>query len=366
MNKNKICPSLLRVKTLNKKQTEKVFVCSDNFDETKKFLSSNNYIYTPYRFAGCFCVQADLEDLKILSNQQDVQFIHTNANVQALTHEKNIINLNTLTENKFLGQGQTICFIDTGLHPHLDFVFPKCRIVKFVDLINNKSVPYDDNGHGTFVAGVACGNGIFNPSKRGFAPSANIVAIKALSKNGNSDSNIILDAMQWVFENHKVYNIKIVCMSFGAEVINGSDPLSRGAESLWKRGITVVSAAGNSGPEKQTIKSPGNNPHIITVGALDETTMNPAEFSSRGPTIYGHKPDLLAPAVNITSCNNLTLPYTKMSGTSVATPIVAGICAIILSRNPKMTNKQIKQFLLSHCKRITGDVDCEGAGYLCF
>ena len=119
-------------------------------------------------------------------------------------------------------------------------------------------------------------------------------------------------------------------------------------------------------PENNTIKSPGSNPYIITVGALDISKNQVADFSSRGPTIYGHKPDLLAPAVDIVSCNNKALPYTKMSGTSVATPIVAAVCAIIKSKYPNMTNNEIKKFLLSHCTKITGNVDIEGAGFLKF
>jgi len=142
--------------------------------------------------------------------------------------------------------------------------------------------------------------------------------------------------------------------------------MSNGAEALWKCGITVVSAAGNCGPNDNTIKSPGNDTYIITVGALDLNSMQVAEFSSRGPTIYGHKPDLLAPAVDIISCNNKFLPYTKMSGTSVATPIVAGVCAILKCKYPNITNKQIKNFLLSHCTKITGNIDTEGAGFLRF
>ena len=367
MNKNKISNTLLSdVKVLNTKNFKNVFIFSENFNKTKKFLDNFNYSYIPYRFAKCFFLSADSDDISILSHQNDISFITSCVEVQTQSNEQDFINLSTLTENKFFGQGQTICFIDTGIHPHLDFVLPKTKIIKFIDLINKTETPYDDNGHGTFVAGVACGNGIFSHSNIGIATRANIISIKALGKNGDSNSNVILDAMQWVYENHKAYNIGVVCMSFGAESGENFDPLSQGAEALWKAGITVVAAAGNSGPKENTIKSPGNNPHIITVGALDITNLQVADFSSRGPTIYGHKPDLLAPAVDVISCNNKFLPYTKMSGTSVATPIVAGVCAIIKSKYPQMTNTDIKKFLLSHCKKITGNIDLEGAGFLKF
>lgn len=367
MNKNKISQELLsKVSILKNQDRKKVFISSSNFIKTKKFLDKNKYSYTPYRFAGCFCLNADSDDIEIFSNQEDIALVFSNAYVQTMNAEQDLLNVSKLTEDKYYGQGQTICFIDTGIHPHFDFIFPHSRVLKFVDFINGEQHAYDDNGHGTFVSGVACGSGIFNNNQSGFAKCSNIISLKALGKNGDSNSNVILDAMQWIFEHHKVYNISVVCMSFGADCLNDVDPLSKGAEALWKAGITVVAAAGNSGPKNNTIKSPGNNPCIITVGALDVSSNNVADFSSRGPTIYGHKPDLLAPAVNIVSCSNKKLPYTTMSGTSVATPIIAGICAIIKSKYPKMTNNQIKDFLLSHCEKITGNIDIEGAGYLKF
>jgi len=367
MNKHKICPNLLNsVNTLSLKNKYNVFVFSNNFNLTKKFLTENKYKFKPYRFADCFNLNIEADDLNILSLQENVCFISSNPTVQMLKKEKDFINIEKLCEGKFYGEGQTICFIDTGIYPHLDFVLPKNRIVKFVDLVNNKSCAYDDNGHGTFVCGTACGGGIFSSCNIGIAPHAKIISIKALNKDGTSDSNLILDAMEWVYENYKAYNIGIVCMSFGAEVSTPTDPLSKGAEALWKRGIIVVAAAGNSGPKTKSIKSPGENPNIITVGALDINSMNIANFSSRGPTIYGHKPDLVAPAVDVVSCHNSCPPYTTMSGTSVATPIIAGICAIIKCKYPKMTNIEIKNFLISHCKPITYNKDIEGAGYICF
>lgn len=367
MNKNKISKSFYnKISILSAQNIKNAFIFSKNFNVTKKFLVDNNFKFKPYRFANCFYLPLDMQDINMLSSLDNTTYIADNAKVQTLSNEKDFLHLENLCKGKFYGQNQTICFIDTGLHPHFDFIFPKNRIVKFLDFINNNSSPYDDNGHGTFVTGVACGSGVFSKTKSGIAPLANIISIKALSKDGNSTSNKILDAMEWIYQNHKVYNISVVCMSFGADTIDNTDPLSKGAEALWKRGIIVVAAAGNSGPKENSIKSPGNNPYIITVGAIDINSMNIAEFSSRGPTLYGHKPDLLAPAVDVISCSNLALPYTKMSGTSVATPIVAGVCAILKSKYPKITNNEIKKFLLTQCKKITGNIDIEGAGYLSF
>ena len=371
MNKCKIAPELLNnVNTLgtqkNSKKFENVFVFSKNFKKTKQFLQEYNFFHTPYPFINCFCVRADMDDINILSCQDEVVYSNPTTQVQTQNQEHDFMNLQALSQNKFHGENVTICFIDTGIFPHLDFIFPHNRIVKFVDLINNKPQAYDDNGHGTFVAGICGGSGIFSATKCGVAPCVNIVSIKALKSSGDSNSNVILDAMQWVYENYKKYDISIVCMSFGADFLDKHDPLSRGAQALWDLGITVVAAAGNSGPTTNTIKSPGNNPKIITVGALDISKLSVADFSSRGPTIYGNKPDLLAPAVDLISCNNTVLPYTKMSGTSVATPIIAGICAIIKNKFPDYTNNQIKKYLLSHCTPITGDINSEGHGYVKF
>ena len=114
-------------------------------------------------------------------------------------------------------------------------------------------------------------------------------------------------------DNRKKYNIKVVCMSFGSMVLSSNDPLITGAEVLWNNGITVVAAAGNSGPESQTIKSPGASSKIITVGAINDNRKNGkynednfviADFSSRGPILDNYKPDLVVPGVDIMGgCN---------------------------------------------------------------
>ena len=366
MNKNKIHSSLLNeVNTLNNK-AKQIIITSNNFLKTKHFLQNNGYIFTPYRFANCFSVLADVETIKTLSTLNYVTYISPNTEVQTLNNGKDITNFNNWTNKLKTNSNCTICFIDTGIYPHLDFILPYNRIIKFVDFINNNTHPYDDNGHGTFVCGVACGNGIISKQNKGYAANAKIVSIKALNKNGSSSANTILDAMQWVFENHKVYNISVVCMSFGADYEHNNDPLYLGSQALWKCGIIVVAAAGNSGPKSNTIKSPGINPNIITVGALDTEKLNVADYSSRGPTCFGNKPDLLAPASNMISCNINRLPYTTMSGTSVATPVVAGICAIIKSKYKNFSNNQIKSYILSHCKKINGDKNSEGNGYIYF
>lgn len=278
--------------------------------------------------------------------------------------------------NNLTGKNITIAYIDTGLSPHIDFSLGQNRIKKFVDLINHKIFPYDDNGHGTFVAGVGGGSGAYSNGKfRGVAPKSDIVAIKALDASGEANATKILEAMQWIYENAEKYNIKVVCMSFGSEPLGTHDPLMQGAEALWQKNIIVVAAAGNSGPQYSTIKSPGISKKIITVGAFDDnrvdnenfdpTFFEIADFSSRGPAFNAFKPDVVAPAVDITSCGT-EQPYTTLSGTSVACPMIAGVCALLLEQSPSKPPNQIKKEILSLCTPITFNQNKEGSGFFSF
>ena len=145
---------------------------------------------------------------------------------------------------------------------------------------------------------------------------------------------------------------------------------------MWNNGICVVAAAGNSGPENETIKSPGASSKIITVGALNDFRENDefnvknfeiADFSSRGPILNNYKPDIVAPGVNIMGACNFKLNkvhYKTMSGTSVATPIVAGVCSLLLAKNPKLKPNEIKHILLSNAIKINNDRNAEGFGII--
>ena len=131
MNKNKISKDLLnKVSVLSSNALEKVFICCNNFNTIKNFLVKYKIKFTPYRFANCFKANLDFDDIEYLSELDEIEFIDTNAEVLNFSAEKDFLHINNLTENKYFGQGQTICFIDTGIYPHLDFIFPKSRILK--------------------------------------------------------------------------------------------------------------------------------------------------------------------------------------------------------------------------------------------
>jgi serine protease AprX len=342
----------------------------DNINIALKNLEKDNIkVLATFPFINALSLRLNTKKLNKLLTYNFVEYISSQANVFALMNiAKKIFKINS----KVTGKNICIAYIDTGINPHLDFVLGKNRIIKFIDLINNKIFAYDDNGHGTFVCGVGSGNGLVSNKKyAGIAPDSLIVAIKALNKEGEANSTKILEAMQWIYDNYKKYDIKVVCMSFGSEPLGINDPIMKGAEELWKLGITVVAAAGNSGPDYETIKSPGVSPKIITVGGfndnrLDDETYNEkffeiAEFSSRGPALKRFKPDVIAPSVNINSCG-LNGGYTLLSGTSVATPMIAGICALTYEINRNVKPDTLKRLITTCSKAITYNNNIEGFG----
>ena len=292
-----------------------------------------------------------------------------NKNVHSLiVNSKRVMNIDYLYKYVNHKYNHTCVVIDTGIYPHIDFCLGRNRLIGFVDLINQNKSPYDDNGHGTFISGVLCANSITD-NYSGIDNNCNIIVIKALDSVGETSSNTILQAMQWVIDNKSKFNIKVVCMSFGSQVSSPIDPLIYGAEVLWDNGVVVVTAGGNSGPEEGTIMSPGASRKIITVGSLDKTEEHfaVADFSSRGPALNNFKPDLVVPGVDIISTNVFDKDkkfYTKMTGTSVSTPMVAGVVSLLLKINPNYTPNQIKYMLVNSCEPINGDRNSEGYGRL--
>lgn len=367
---DKIHPDLLSEVSIQSNKFVDCFLYCTNFDHTKNALTKIQACFTSYPFMGCIFARVPANKIVELSGCESINYITKSAKVFTMVDRaKQFINL----PNTPIPNPPTIAFIDTGIAPHLDFLLPTPRIVHFKDFINNRSTPYDDNGHGTFISGVCCGSGLCSKFKySGIMPNANIVMVKALDSFGETNSQTIIDAMQYIYDIRNTYNIKIVCMSFGADYSGTSDPLQKGALALWNSGLVVVAAAGNSGPNSKSIKSPGTSSRIITVGGLDDGRndgiVKIADFSSRGPAESKFKPDIIAPSVDITSTSNLFKQgfYTTMSGTSVAAPMIAGICALISSKHPNFSPDKIKHTLLNMCTPLTHNKNDEGYGYIQF
>jgi subtilisin family serine protease len=208
-------------------------------------------------------------------------------------------------EKAFRGQGVTIAVLDSGIGAHPDLGE---RFLGQIDFVQNEPIAYDDNGHGMHVGVTSAGDGSMNPLFAGPAQAANVISMKVLSGAGSGKTSDIIKAIQTAVEMKDELNIKVINMSLGGPASkNGeSDPINQAVKAAKEAGITVVVAAGNDGPDRKTIGSPGNSLSAITVGATDDNNTEdpsddkPAKFSSRGPTPDGvTKPDVMAPGVTI-------------------------------------------------------------------
>ena len=286
----------------------------------------------------------------------------------------------------YLGQGVGVAVIDTGISPMPDMAG---RIVHGPDLSGEGTV-IDTYGHGTVMAGIIGGSGADSASRvggayTGVAPRATLIGVKAAGRNGVVDVSTMLQAMHWVAAYKDQFNIRVLNLSWGTSSTQSPalDPLNYAVQRLWKRGIVVVVAAGNSGPQAGTITKPGDDPVVLTVGAYDDKqNIEPSDdalssWSSRGPTAQGvRKPDLLAPGrtliaprsygsyVETTYPKALISPsYIKGSGTSEAAAVVSGLAALIVQANPNLTPDQVKGLLTSTASPIAGlSAESQGSG----
>lgn len=265
------------------------------------------------------------------------------------------------------GKGITIAVLDTGVAKHPDLFG---NILDFKDFTKGKQAVYDDSGHGTHVCGIACGTGYLSTGRyRGIAPGAGLVVGKVLDEKGDGTVEAMLAGISWVIKERERLGIRILNVSVGAggrlseekEIV-----LKEMLEGAWKKGIAVICAAGNNGPEEDTLSSIGRSPFLITVGCHDgEYCKNRenccASYSARGSLFDTvRKPDIVAPGTEIISCNGsirkirtgYANAYVAKSGTSMATPIVSGALALLFKKHPEYDNETAKRKLLYSAKDL--------------
>jgi serine protease AprX len=263
----------------------------------------------------------------------------------------------------------TIAIVDSGVDTSkvADFGGRVIQQVNLSTLPNNS--PGDGRGHGTFVAGIAAGQA---PNYAGASPKSNIVSLDVMDDTGTARTSDVIAAAQWILANKDKYNIKVA--NFSLHASNSSsfthDPLDKAVEKLWFAGVTVVAAAGNyglpNGPSGVPY-APGNDPFVITVGGADMDG-NPSPNNDTAPTwsAYGYtndgfeKPEVsadgrymvgpipMSSTLAIQKAANVVSPgYIQLSGTSFAAPIVSGVAAQILARNPTWGPDQVKGALMA-------------------
>ena len=291
------------------------------------------------------------------------------------------------------GSGVTVALIDTGIAGVADLAG---RVLPVTDDITGVTTPCvnlsgeagcgDSYGHGTFIAGIIAGNGAASGGTyKGVAPGANLVSVKVAGRDGSADVSSVIAGIQWAVSFKDRYGIKVLNLSLGTDGTQSyrTDPLNYAVEKAWASGVTVVVAASNRGPEPGTISKPGDDPWVITVGAIDDRGTPGLgddavpNFSSRGPTAADGlaKPDLVAPGAHIVSLrapgsaidtqfpNYVAEAYRKGSGTSMATGVVSGTVALMLQANPGMGPDRVKYALAATARdTATGDPMAVGAG----
>ncbi|GGU18660.1 S8 family serine peptidase [Nocardioides albus] len=273
----------------------------------------------------------------------------------------------------FTGDGVKVAVLDTGIdanHPDLSQ-----RIVATKDFTGSSSGSADRHGHGTHAASSVVGDGSASGgvNRAGVAPDASLLIGKVLGDTGGGPTSGVLAGMQWAVDS----GADIVSMSLGALVPVCADPLADAVDQLSASSDALfVIAAGNDGPSAGTVGSPGCAPSALTVAA-DDSALKIAPFSSRGP-VEGRdgsylKPDMAAPGVGIIGARaagtSLGRPiddhYTSLSGTSMATPHVAGAAAVLAERSPELTGEQLKARLMSTVRPDAQNAPlAEGTGFL--
>ncbi|WP_405406082.1 S8 family serine peptidase [Streptomyces sp. NBC_01104] len=271
----------------------------------------------------------------------------------------------------FDGKGTKVAVLDTGIdadHPDV-----KDRVLESRSFVPGQEVD-DKNGHGTHVASTIAGSGAASDGvNKGVAPAADLIIGKVLSDEGSGADSGIIEAMEWA----KAEGADVVSMSLGSSIPDdGSDPMAQAVDALSADGGPLFVIAAGNAYGAGTIGSPGSADKALTIAAVDKQDGR-ADFSSMGPLTrsYGLKPDLSAPGVDINAAASQSVPgiegmYQSMSGTSMATPHVAGAAAILKERHPDWSGQRIKDALMTSSKVLpaytpyeqgTGRVDVKAA-----
>ncbi len=306
-------------------------------------------------------------------------------------HAPTIVGANALHASGINGQGVTIAVVDSGFWelPAMNYsVEGEWRILAEYDTLTKETsssteskhpslyrffgsldehLVFDYFGHGTHVMSVmASSERLQNGLYEGIAPSARLIAVRAFDKSGKGNYADVIAAIDWIVAHKDEYDIRVINLSISAPVRSNywDDPLNQAVMAAWEAGIVVVTSAGNEGPDPMTIGVPGNNPYVITVGAMTDSYSPDyhgddrlATFSSAGPTHEGFvKPEIVAPGGHLRGYmsplstiarkhpeyqDGNMLHYT-MSGTSQATAVVSGVAALMLQVDPSLTPDQVK------------------------
>ncbi len=303
------------------------------------------------------------------------------------------VRANALHQEGITGYGVNVAIIDTGIAGYKEMgmanVNANSKLI-YKDLLSDddnligRVLLQDSHGHGTHLASIISNitdsvsiDDMPDNGSNGIAPDAGLVVVRAFDENGQASYTTVLEALEYVLDNHKVHNIRVLNLSFSARPSSHywDDPINQMIMRLWDAGVTVVAASGNRGSNAMTIGVPGNTPYIITVGAMSDNATPydgnddfVTKFSSSGPTYEGFlKPEIVAPGSRVQGLiangtfirNNFSMydndpfnehDYFELSGTSQSTAVTAGVVALMLQANPELTPNDVKCRLLDSAR----------------
>lgn len=380
---------------MNGNQKIQVIIHCEGYEKRLQYIESLGQIIYKLPMINAYVIEVDKNRLEYVKSMEGLLSMEMDTHITAqMNRVGDVIESHWAHERKVYGKGVGVAVVDTGIALHKDFTEGGNRVIAFKDFINQRTEAYDDNGHGTHVAGIIGGNGYSSKGKyKGVAPECNFIGVKVLDHRGDGNISDVLAGLQWVIDNRKKYNIRIVNISVGTSSKDNLDEnslLVQGVNAVWDNGIVVVVAAGNNGPGPMSISTPGISRKVITVGSSDDNITTEVygsgrakDYSGRGPTPFCiKKPDIVAPGSNIISCNisrysakakngevrlsssESPMMYTIKSGTSMATPVVSGAIALLLSVHPELSNREVKLKLRSSAVDLGQHWEKQGWGLL--
>ncbi|MCH4826757.1 S8 family peptidase [Planococcus halocryophilus] len=352
-------------------------------------------IVDKWTFIHTYLVEIDPDKAQSIQSVPGVVFVNQDEKVvenkgsSKTSDDKLIANVyqSVITSDKVLkkgitGKGVTVAVIDSGIANGAQSDFRK-RITANAKFSTAGNMS-DSFGHGTHVASILGGDGTqSNGVYPGVAPGVNIVNVKVSDDEGKAGEQNLVDGLQWIYDNHEKYNIRVVNISnqIATQQNYKESATNAAVELLWQKGIVVVVSAGNQGGTScSTCYAPANDPFVITVGSIDDKGTKDTEddslksWSSNGVTSEGFsKPEVVAPGSKITAYmpkgdlrglkpeNVVSNDYFTMGGTSMSTPMVSGIVALMLEQNPNLTPDQVK-WILKKTTRTYGKQPAGSAG----
>lgn len=332
------------------------------------------------------CLSAVLSPSAINKLIEYPEVDHIEFDGMAYLCSKSVLNANGVAYQeryRLTGKGVGIGLVDSGVYPHQDLLSPNNKIKKFEDILNQYKYPYDDNGHGTFMAGILCANGKLSKGLyKGVAESSHICCIKAFNSLGRAFISDTLYAIYRLLEESTEYNLKVMCLPFELTDFNPFilSLYSKLFKIAWSKDITVVLPSGHMGNAECSLTGIATLENCITVAGIDTTSVKkPYKYSSCGPFGKLEKPDLCAACVDICSLNSassyiperngmkiypqpLDEPYTNYSGTSCAAAYIAGVCALLYENKPDINCKDVVSLLKVSCNLLEISKWLQGAG----